>query len=394
MNDGSRTSLFFSRRQSAIIATGLTATALCATIACVCGAALTGLKFVSAHSSVLLPPIAAVILAKVLQPLHDVLRRGFLALFSKRRRGTRAACTTAAACSAVVTMLAVLVPLTAFIWYFGHSLVVQVVSLVKGAPEFLEKLRATKPELAKFLADNGLDAFLQSFDPAQWINLESLTGEVKDRALRLVGGVPAFVDAVSGWLMLPVYLFIYLLTRPFGGSDVSGVMLGTSERTRRNVTFLVDEFIRIVVGFFRGQVLVAIIEGVLFGLGFQFIAHMPNGMLFGLLVGVVNIIPYMGSIFVMPVASLYAYFGVDGGWPMLIPVLLVWAAVGIADFYITPRVQGEETGLGTFWVIFSLLFWGSVIGGFAGLFLAVPLSAFIAVIWRLLKREYFSNEGK
>ncbi len=394
MDGGNKTSLFFSPRQSAIIATGLTAIALCATIVCVCGAALMGLKFVSAHSAVLLPPIAAVILAKVLQPLHDVLRRGILASLPKRRRETRSAYAIAAVCAAVVTILAVLVPLAVFVWYFGHSLVVQIVSLVKGVPEFLEKLRATKPDLAKFLADNGLDSFLQSFDPAQWINLESITGEVKDRALRIVGGVPAFVDAVSGWLMLPVYLFIYLLTRPFGGSDISGVMLGTSERTRRNVTFLIDEFIRIVVGFFRGQVLVAIIEGVLFGLGFQFVAHLPNGMLFGLLVGVVNIIPYMGSIFVMPIVSLYAFFGVDGGWPMLIPVLLVWAAVGLADFYITPRVQGEEVGLGTFWVIFSLLFWGSVIGGFAGLFLAVPLSAFIAVIWRLLKKEYFSNERR
>lgn len=394
MADENKTPFFLSPRQSAIIATGLTAMALCATVVCVCGAVLLGLKFVSAHSAVLLPPIAAVILAKVLQPLHVLLRKGFLRSLPKRRRETRSAFTIAAVCAAVVTILVILVPLIAFVWYFGHSLVVQIVSLVKGVPEFLEKLRATKPDLMKFLADNGLDSFLQSFDPAQWINLDSLTGEVKDRALRIVGGVPAFVDAVSGWLMLPVYLFIYLLTRPFGGSDISGVMLGTSERTRRNVTFLIDEFIRIVVGFFRGQVLVAIIEGVLFGLGFQFIAGLPNGMLFGLLVGVVNIIPYMGSIFVMPIVALYAYFGVDGGWAMLIPVVLVWASVGIADFYITPRVQGEEVGLGTFWVIFSLLFWGSVIGGFAGLFLAVPLSAFIAVIWRLLKKEYFANERK
>ena len=70
-------------------------------------------------------------------------------------------------------------------------------------------------------------------------------------------------------------------------------------------------------------------------------------------------------------------------------VLAVWAAVGLADFYITPAVVGDRTGLGPFAVIFSLLFWGEVVGGFVGLFLAVPLSAFVAASFRFAAREYF-----
>ena len=236
--------------------------------------------------------------------------------------------------------------------------------------------------------------FVQALDPSGWFDASAIATEIRERAFSLAVWLYGLVGTVTGWMMTLVYMIIYLASRPLEGSDVSRVMLGVSDRTRNSVRFLIDEFIRIVVAFFRGQVLVAIIEGFLFGLGFQFLAGMPYGLTFGLLVGFVNIVPYMGSFFVMPIVGTIAYFGGDG-WSTLLPVVGVWAAVGLADFYITPRIVGDRTGLGTFAVIFSLLFWGEVIGGFAGLFLAVPLSAFLAVTYRFLAREYFAHrEGE
>ena len=229
---------------------------------------------------------------------------------------------------------------------------------------------------------------IDRLDPGSWFDPAAIAESVRVRAMSLAGGVPAFVGAVSAWLVTPVYLVIYLASRPIEGGDVAKVLLGVSNRTREAAKFLVDEFIRIVVNFFRGQVLVAIIEGALFGLGFQFVAGLPYGLTLGLLVGIVNIVPYMGSVSVMPFVALFAFFGA-GGWTTMLLVLAVWAAVGLADFYITPAVVGDRTGLGPFAVIFSLLFWGEVVGGFVGLFLAVPLSAFVAASFRFAAREYF-----
>ena len=66
--------------------------------------------------------------------------------------------------------------------------------------------------------------------------------------------------------------------------------------------------------------------------------------------------------------------------------------MGLADFFIAPRISGNRTGLGVFAVIFSILFWGSVMGGLFGVFLAVPLTAFLSVCGRLLVREYVVEE--
>lgn len=162
-----------------------------------------------------------------------------------------------------------------------------------------------------------------------------------------------------------------------------------SEKTRNNVKFLIDEFIRIVVAFFRGQVMVAFIQGILYGIGFQFIAGLSYGMALGLILGIFNVVPYLGSITCMPIIGGLALFSANGSQTRLGLVVLVFVSVVMLDnFFITPRVMGNRTGLNAFVVIFSIFFWNSVIGGALGMVLAIPLSAFIVVSWRLLIREY------
>ena len=167
--------------------------------------------------------------------------------------------------------------------------------------------------------------------------------------------------------------------------------MGVSAKTRNNVKFLIDEFIRLVVVFFRGQVLVALVQGILFGLGFQLVARLPYGMLLGLLLGLMNIVPYLGNIVGMPVIGALALFGDGGSGGRLGAVALIFLCVQSLDaYFITPRIIGNRTGLNAFVVIFSLFFWSSVIGGALGMVLAIPLSAFIAVFWQLLVREYLA----
>ena len=390
MNDASPSGLRFTPRQSALVSSALAALALLVLVSLGVTLLWGSLRFVSAHATVLLPPVAAVILAQVVQPVFDAVRRGLLRLLPVRKRANpgRTARGLIAAGAILLTLLVVFLPVIAFFWYFGTLVANQLSGLFERVPDAVAWAWGRVPDLRAWLDERGLGPVVDRLDPVSWFDPAALAGTVRDRALVVAGGVPAFFGSVSAWLVTPVYLAIYLGSRTFGGQDLANVMLGFSDRTRANVRFLVDEFIRLVVSFFRGQVVVALIEGALFGLGFQFLAGLPYGLTLGLLVGLVNIIPYMGSIFVMPFVGLFAFFGA-GGWTTLLLVLLVWGAVGLADFYITPAVVGDRTGLGPFAVIFSLLFWGEVIGGFVGLFLAVPLSAFVAVCFRLVAREYF-----
>ncbi|MBR1836301.1 MAG: AI-2E family transporter [Kiritimatiellae bacterium] len=396
-NDTEKTrGIAFTPRQASIVAAAAALLAFSAIAAVVAAALLYGLRFVSAHSSVLLPPLAAIILAQVVRPMHDATRR-FLWRLVPRRTGAaaqagraRAVLGTVAGLSIAIVLLSFLLPAGAFLWYFGSLVVQQIAGIAERVPDALRWAWSRLPDIKSYLEANGLGPVLARVDPASWFDAAAIAEGVRQRAFAVAGGVPAFFGTVSSWLMVVVYLAIYLASRPLGGADFTKALVGVSDRTRESARFLIDEFIRIVVAFFRGQVVVAIVEGALFGLGFQFAAGLPYGLTLGLLVGFVNIVPYMGSVFVMPLVALFAYFGA-GGAGTLVGVLAVWAAVGLADFYISPAIVGDRTGLGAFAVIFSLLFWGETIGGFAGLFLAVPLSAFIAVAWRFISKEYLGG---
>ena len=84
-----------------------------------------------------------------------------------------------------------------------------------------------------------------------------------------------------------------------------------------------------------------------------------------------------------------AYFGEGASGLLTILVAAVWMAGQILDGYIiTPKIQGDKTGLGYAGVIFSFFFWGIVFNSFLGLLLAIPLSAFCVVLWRAVKSRY------
>ena len=125
-----------------------------------------------------------------------------------------------------------------------------------------------------------------------------------------------------------------------------------------------------------------------YGLGFALVG-LPYGFFIGFMLGVLNLVPLFGTVVCLPVAMPLAYFGTGGSTTRLVLVLVVWAIGQFLDGYlITPKIQGNKTGLGYAGVIFSFFFWGIVLGPVLGLFLAIPLSAFCVVLWRALKSKY------
>ena len=404
----------FSKKQNRIISNAATLLAMTILFAIVCLSLVYAFKFISAHSSVLLPPIVAIICAKVVQPAYDRLRQFFwrqigselLRLRTHRRfisaendtRRDRFARGAANFLAIFVLFSAIFLPLGIFIWFFGKLLVDQILALINAIPSIVKWIVNTTsektPQVIAFIEKHNLQPAIAKLDPQNWFDLGAITSGISGSAFTIWGGIRTFLGSLLGWVALPVYTAIYLASRPLEGSDFSKLLVGVSEKTRNNVKFLIDEFIRIVVAFFRGQVMVALIQGILFGLGFQLIAGLSYGMIIGLLLGLFNIVPYLGNIIGLPVIGALALVGPGGSGIKLGLVIAIFASVQMIDgFFITPKIIGNRTGLNPFVVIFSLFFWGSVIGGALGMVLAIPLSAFIVVFWRLLVREYFiSNE--
>jgi predicted PurR-regulated permease PerM len=157
------------------------------------------------------------------------------------------------------------------------------------------------------------------------------------------------------------------------------------------VVFLVREFLGILVAFFRGQLLIGLIMGGLLALGFS-LAGLRFGLALGLITGLLNVVPYLGSILGLSIMLPLALFQPDGGLPLIGTCLAVFAIVqGIEGWVLTPRIMGKQTGLHPVAIIVAVFFWGQALGGILGMMLAVPLTAFFVTAWRLLRKKYFSE---
>ena len=144
------------------------------------------------------------------------------------------------------------------------------------------------------------------------------------------------------------------------------------------------------MAFFRGQLLIGCIMGVLLAIGFS-LAGLKFGLALGLITGLINIVPYLGSVLGLSVVLPLALLQSDGGGLGLLGACIgVFVAVqAIEGWLLTPRIMGKQTGLHPVAIIFAVFFWGQAFSGVLGMLLAVPLTAFVVIAWRLLRRKYF-----
>jgi predicted PurR-regulated permease PerM len=207
-------------------------------------------------------------------------------------------------------------------------------------------------------------------------------GQVTGRTLQFFG----FLTAA---LLVPVFLFFFLLGRRTGADWMTRLgqeLAFLKKETRDRVVFLTGEFLAILVAFFRGQLLISLAAGVLLAIGFMLIG-LKFGLVLGLAMGLLNLIPYLGTLLGLLVAVPVAFFQDDGGiWTVigLLVVLIVQQA--IEALVLVPRVMGKKTGLHPLTIIVAILFWGQALDGILGMLLGIPLTAFFVVVWKTFFR--------
>jgi predicted PurR-regulated permease PerM len=199
------------------------------------------------------------------------------------------------------------------------------------------------------------------------------------------------VGAVVTWAMLPVYFAFFLMAGPGQLENLDSLFPFLKRDTRKDVVYLIHEFVNILVAFFRGQLIVAFLQGLLYAIGFSLVG-LRYGFVLGIALGFLNIIPYLGSIVGLGIALPLAFFQEGGGLGTLVAVVVVFTVVQTIESYVlTPKIMGDRTGLHPMTIIVAVFFWGSALGGITGMVLAIPLTAFLVVFWRLARDRYIDE---
>jgi len=148
---------------------------------------------------------------------------------------------------------------------------------------------------------------------------------------------------------------------------------------KERVSVLVSDLERNMNSYFRGQAAVASIVGVLFAIGFS-ILGLPLAILLGLFIGLLNMVPYLQTIGIIPTALVCFIKSAESGqsfWLLFGLALGVFAIVQlIQDAIIVPRIMGKITGLNPAIILLSLSIWGSLLG-MLGMIIALPMTTLI-----------------
>ncbi len=143
--------------------------------------------------------------------------------------------------------------------------------------------------------------------------------------------------------------------------------------------------------YIRGQGTVAFFMGIMFCIGFT-IMDFPMAIGLGILIGILDLVPYLHTFALIPTAFLALLKAADTGqnfWIIFAMAVGLFILVQIiTDMIVTPKVMGKAMGLNPAILLLSLSIWGALLG-FIGLIIALPLTTLIIAYWqRYVTKEH------
>lgn len=327
--------------------------------------------FLYVFSPILLPFVAGMALAYLLDPIADRLEGLGLSRLS-----------------ATVTILIL------FLVFFVLALVVilpvlgsQLAGFIAGLPQLVGHLQRLIVELIgdRLPAMTGLSVK----------DLQSNLGEILGKGAGFVGGVlksiwnggQALLSIVSLFIVTPVVAFYLLLDWDRMVEKIDTLLpLDHTETIHR----LTGEMNAAVSGFVRGQVSVCLILGTFYAVGLA-VVGLNFGLLIGLGAGLVSFIPYVGAALglVVSLGVAFVQFWPDWHW-----ILAVFGVFAVGQFLegniLQPKLVGRSVGLHPVWLMFALFAFGYLFG-FVGLLMAVPAAAVVGVLTRFALSQYLAS---
>ncbi|AUZ04433.1 MULTISPECIES: AI-2E family transporter [Vitreoscilla] len=321
-------------------------------------------------STILTPFIAAAILAYILNPVVNQLTR------RKLSRNFSAILVTLFAIFIVVSLILFIIPM-----------------MLKQFEAAWQKL----PDMVRYIETALLPWVNQTFHVQWGLDSKFVIKYVTENGEQIRTGVTKimpFLANQGGHLvvmlvnlfLLPILLYYFLVDWPRWSA---GLVKMIPRRYLERFSRIGHEIDETLSEYLRGQLLVMILVGLIYGGGLALIG-LDSGFAIGMIAGMLVIIPYLGAFIGLLLATMAALlqFGNLSG------LLSVWAVflVGqsLESYVITPRFVGERIGLSPLLVIFALMAFGQLMG-FVGMLLALPLAAICLVLFRELMQNYYKS---
>lgn len=333
-------------------------------VICVIG----GIWFIDYLSGVLLPFLVACVLAYMLNPMVKYNCR----LFGVKSR--------------LVSTIITLFEIVAIITVVSYVLVPLIIAEVNELIEMLRQYNQMNTN-GKYLSET-IHEFIREYvnvedlskllTREQWVNFISTTA---NNTWSFVGSTLSMLFTIVSWIIVLLYLVFLLIDYE---KIKNGFHKAIPDKYKDIMWQILQDIGDVMQRYFRGQSLIAFLVGILYSIGFV-IVGLPLGLVFGLFVGVLNLVPYL-QVVSFPVALVLCLVDsmTTGGnfWIMLCEVAVVYCVVQlIQDLFLTPRIMGKEMGLNPVFVFLSLSIWGTLLG-FIGLIVALPLTALLVSYYK------------
>lgn len=322
-------------------------------------------------SGILLPFVAGLALAYLLDPLADRLERiGLSRLWS-----------TIVILVSFVLVTALLIVLIAPV--LGDQLAGFIERLPDNVRRLQELVAAQNQKWLEGLMGQGIGQLKSS--------LGTVVSKGAEWATAFLGslwtGGQALLSVLSLLVVTPVVAFYMLID---WDRMVAAIDDAAPIRHKRTIRELAREMDDSIAGFVRGQALVCVILGTFYAVALS-IVGLNFGLVIGLGAGLIGFIPYVGSVAGLLVSVGVAIVQFWPDWTMVIIVLGIFVAGQFVEGNILqPRLVGRSVGLHPVWLMFALVAFGYLMG-FVGLLVAVPLAAAVGVLARFGLRRYLES---
>lgn len=318
------------------------------------------------------PFIYAIFIAVLVSPLVKILENKV-----RMRRSLSIGISLIIVFAVIIGLILIIIP----------NIINSISDLVEKFPTMLTSLTSNAEYLINFLKEKNL----LFFDPKEIENnLISFTktnlGNFKNLAFGLGAGVLRSLMGVINFF-IGVFISLYLMySKEYFMEFLENVLLlfTTKSKARYGVEFVRkvnDVFLKYILG----RILTSTVVGFLVFL-VLLVAKVPYALLSGVMVGIGNMIPYVGSI----VAGTIATFLILLAAPLKVVYLFIAIGIGQAvdGFVIGPKIMEESVGMSSFWTIVAVMVCGSFFGPL-GMFLGVPVFVVIKFIYleRLKRRS-------
>ena len=205
--------------------------------------------------------------------------------------------------------------------------------------------------------------------------------EAMPKVFSFIGHTWSVVMSIAASCIILLYMFFILLDYEYLSKNWIRIF---PKSTHHFWQELAQDAANALNAYVRGQCLVALTMGILFCIGFTIIGF-PMAIGLGILIGILDLVPYLHTFALIPTAFLAGLKALDTGqsfWVVFGLALVVFAVVQvIIDMVVTPKIMGKQMGLNPAILLLSLSVWGALLG-FIGLIVALPLTTLIMAYWK------------